>query len=66
MPKTHSPYPVELKQRLVELVRAGLTPEELAQKFEPTAQTMRGGQAYGTLSIPGLCPNPGPSGGSFR
>jgi transposase len=41
MPKSHPPYPPEYRQRLVELVRAGRTPEELARKFEPTAQAIR-------------------------
>ena len=41
MPKSHKPYPSELKKRLVELVRAGRNPEELAERFEPTAQAIR-------------------------
>ena len=41
MPKSHKAYPLELKKRLVELVRAGRNPEELAEKFEPTAQSIR-------------------------
>ena len=41
MPKSHLPYPPEFKRRLVEMVRAGRNPEELAQKFEPTAQSIR-------------------------
>jgi transposase len=41
MPKSHKPYPPELKHRLVELVRAGRNPDELAEKFEPTAQSIR-------------------------
>ena len=41
MPKSHVPYPPEFKRRLVELVRVGRTPEELAEKFEPTAQSIR-------------------------
>jgi transposase len=41
MPKSHAPYPAELKKRLVELVRAGRNPEELAEKFEPSAQAIR-------------------------
>jgi transposase len=41
MPKSHAAYPPEFKQRLIELVRAGRTPEELAEKFEPTAQSIR-------------------------
>ena len=34
MPKSHRPYPPELRQRSVELVRKGRSPEELAQQFE--------------------------------
>ncbi|MGH7786711.1 MAG: hypothetical protein ACRERC_07575 [Candidatus Binatia bacterium] len=30
MPKSHQPYTRELKARLIEMVRAGRTPEELA------------------------------------
>jgi transposase len=41
MPKSHKPYPRELKARLIEMVRAGRTPEELAERFEPTAQSIR-------------------------
>src|SRR5215469_15884809 len=41
MPKSHKPYCRELKARLVEMVRGGRTPEELAEKFEPTAQSIR-------------------------
>ena len=40
-PPTPPPYPPEFRQRLVELVRAGQTPEELARKFEPSAQSIR-------------------------
>jgi transposase len=35
------PYPPEFRRRLIELVRAGQTPEELAKKFLPTAQSIR-------------------------
>jgi transposase-like protein len=38
MPKSHVPYPEEFRQQILELVRAGRSPEELAQEFEPTAQ----------------------------
>ena len=41
MPKSHPPYRPEYKRRLVELVRAGRNPEELAAKFEPSAQAIR-------------------------
>jgi transposase len=41
MPKTRPPYPPEFRQQMVELVRAGRTPGELAREFEPTAQAIR-------------------------
>jgi transposase len=41
MPKSHPPYAPEFRQRIVELVRKGWTPEELARQFEPSAQAIR-------------------------
>jgi transposase len=41
MPKSHPPYPPEFRQRIVELIRNGRTPEELARQFEPSAQAIR-------------------------
>jgi transposase len=41
MPKSKPPYPPEFRRRMVELVRAGRQPEELAEKFEPSAQSIR-------------------------
>ncbi len=41
MPKSKPPYPPEFRRRMVELVRAGRQPEELAGKFEPSAQSIR-------------------------
>ena len=41
MPKSHRPYAPEFRQRIVELVRKGRTPEELARQFEPSAQAIR-------------------------
>ena len=41
MPKSHAPYPPEFRRRLVELVRAGREPEQLARQFEPSAQAIR-------------------------
>ncbi len=41
MPKSRPPYPPEFRQRMVELVRAGRNPEDLAERFEPTAQSIR-------------------------
>lgn len=42
MPKKNRvPYPPEFRRRLVEMVRAGRSPESLAKDFEPTPQTIR-------------------------
>jgi transposase len=41
MPKSRPPYSLEYRQRMIELVRAGRTAEELAREFEPSAQTIR-------------------------
>ena len=41
MPKSRPPYPPEFRRQMIELVRAGRNPEELAKEFEPTAQTIR-------------------------
>jgi len=40
MPRNRLPYPPEFRQQLVDLVRAGRTPEELSREFEPTAQSI--------------------------
>jgi transposase len=42
MRKSHKPYPPEFRQQMVELVRAGRTPEELAREFEPSGEAIRG------------------------
>ena len=41
MPKSHSPYPPEFRRQMVELVRAGRTPEELGKEFEPSGEAIR-------------------------
>ena len=41
MPRTRPPYPAEFRRKMVELVRSGRTPEELAREFEPSAQAIR-------------------------
>ncbi len=41
MPKSHPPYPPEFRRQMVELVRAGRTPGELAREFECSEQTIR-------------------------
>ncbi|PTB17052.1 hypothetical protein C9I57_29980 [Trinickia symbiotica] len=40
MAKHRTPYPAEFRAQIVELVKAGRTPEELEKEFEPTAQTI--------------------------
>ncbi len=41
MAETRKRYAPEYKRRLVELVRAGRSPEELAKEFEPSPNTIR-------------------------
>lgn len=41
MPKTRPPYSAEFRRQMVDLVRAGRDPEDLAREFEPTAQSIR-------------------------
>jgi transposase len=41
MPRSRPAYPPEFRQKLIELVHAGRSPEQLAKEFEPTAQTIR-------------------------
>ena len=41
MSKSRAPYAPEFRRQMVELVRAGRTPEELSREFEPGAQAIR-------------------------
>jgi transposase len=41
MPRSRPEYPPEFRQKLIQLVEAGRSPEELAKEFEPSAQTIR-------------------------
>ena len=41
MKKKRPPYSPEFRQKIVDLVRAGRTPEELAKEFEPHIQSIR-------------------------
>lgn len=41
MPRSRVAYPPEYRQKLIELVGAGRSPEQLAKEFEPSAQTIR-------------------------
>jgi transposase len=45
MGKMRGTYTPEFRRQMVELVRAGRSPEELAGEFEPTAQSIRNWQA---------------------
>jgi transposase len=40
MPRTRPPYPPEFRRQMIELVRAGRTPESLSREFEPSAQAI--------------------------
>jgi len=37
----HAMYPPAFRRQMVELVRSGRNPEELAREFEPSAQSIR-------------------------
>ena len=41
MARTRRAYAPEFREQMVELVRAGRSPEQLAKEFEPTANTIR-------------------------
>lgn len=41
MPSSHRPYPAEFRRRLMDLVRAGRTPENLSKQFHVSAQSIR-------------------------
>jgi transposase len=49
MPKSRPPYPPEFRRQIVEMVRAGRSPEELASEYEPTATTIRNWVAQSDL-----------------
>ena len=40
MARIHPPYTPEFRRQMVDLVRAGRSPDELAREFEPTAQSI--------------------------
>ena len=41
MSRTRPPYSLEFRQQILELVRTGRTPNELAREFEPSRETIR-------------------------
>ena len=45
MAKKHPRYAPEFRRQMIELVRAGRRPEELAKEFEPSAQAIRNSPA---------------------
>jgi transposase len=40
MAKFRVPYPPEFRRQMVELVRSGRSPQDLAREFEPSAQSI--------------------------
>ena len=41
MPRSRPPYPPEFREQMIELVHAGRAPEELAEEFRCSAQSIR-------------------------
>ena len=41
MPKTRPPYAPEFRRQMIDLVRAGRDPTDLAREFEPSSQAIR-------------------------
>ena len=41
MARTHQAYPPEFRRQMVELVKSGRTPSDLAREYEPSAGSIR-------------------------
>ena len=41
MARTHEAYPREYRRQMVELVKSGRTPNELAREYEPSEGSIR-------------------------
>lgn len=41
MPRTRRPYPAEFRNQIVEMVRAGRKPADLAKEFEPSLGSIK-------------------------
>jgi transposase len=57
MANTRGPYTPEFRSRMVELVRSGRSPDELAREFEPSALSIRSWVARANINegkSPGL------------
>ena len=50
MSKTRAPYSPEFRQRMVELVQSGRSPEELAKEFEPSSISIRNWVAQANIN----------------
>src|SRR5947208_12949262 len=50
MAKSHSPDAPEFRRQMVELVRAGRDPTDLAREFEPSSQAIRNWVAQADLA----------------
>ncbi len=46
MARTHQAYPPEFRRQMVELVKSGRTPQELAREYEPSAGSIRNWVAH--------------------
>jgi transposase len=51
MPKSHPPYAADFRQQMIELVRAGRKPVELAREFRCSAQAIRNWVAQDTAAV---------------
>src|SRR3954466_1022049 len=61
MAKTHPAYAPEFRRQMVELVRAGRDPADLAREFEPSAQAIRNWVAVAARQEGGREANPAPA-----
>ena len=41
MPRYRAAYPPEFRRQMIDLVRAGRSPQELSREFEPNAETIK-------------------------
>ena len=46
MPRSRARYPTEYRKQMVDLVRSGRSPDQLAREFEPSAQSIRNWVAH--------------------
>jgi transposase-like protein len=63
MPRTRPPYSPEFRRQMVDLVRAGRNPDDLAGEFEPSGHSIRAWVAQadrneGRREVGRRCPSP--------